>query len=717
MPRIINVSNRLPIKIGKEITKSSGGLVSALEGVANTFDFSWVGWHGETVNKRADKRAIEEKLKDQYKYFPIFLNQKEIDEYYQGFSNASLWPLLHYMPTYSRFEESWFEAYQKVNEKFCQKILEISNKYDIVWVHDYHLFLLPSMLKKAAATLKVGFFLHTPFPSYELFRCHPRRIELVEGLLGADLIGFHTFGYLRHFRSTVLRLLGLESEVDCITHGGMISKIGVFPIGINWKNFEKAMEEKAFLKYFHEYKQLFQGKRVVLAVERLDYTKGIPHKIKAIEHFLKEHLEARDDTLFIIIAVPSRESVSEYLNLKHEVESLVGRINGQYSSIKNIPIHFINHGVKFHELCALYSLADVALVTPLMDGMNLVAKEYIACQNKKNGVLILSEFAGAAQELFNAVMVNPYDIDEVSRSIEVALEMNEEEKMQMITPMKDRIIQHDALYWAHNFINELTSADSSAKSASVIKELDETMASAIKKTPGEIAFFLDYDGTLRELVKDPLKASLTEELLEVMEHLANNPRYHVHIVSGRKMVFLKEQFKDFPFILVAEHGYTWMGEDKRCQLLNENVVTDWKKRIIEVFELYALSTPGSSIEEKNSSVVWHYRKSDPEFGEWKAGELLGELTEVISNLPVEIHRGKKIVEVSSQQVSKGRAVEIMLAKKDYALCLCAGDDQTDETMFRIDHPRHIGVKVGKGSTQAEYHVPSPVQFRQFLKKL
>ena len=282
--------------------------------------------------------------------------------------SASLWPLLHYMSTYSRYEKGWFETYRKVNEYFAKVVLTLATPEDLVWVHDYHLMLLPELLRRENPKLNIGFFLHTPFPSYELFRCHPDREALLKGVLGADLIGFHTYGYLRHFRSTALRVLGLESEVNCIAHDNQKTHVGVYPIGIDSDKFTQTLHSMEYQKYLMDYRETYRDRKVILGVERLDYTKGIPRRLDAIEQFLARS-KRREDVVFILVAVPSRGEVREYRELLELVEGKVGRINGKYATVKNIPIHFMYRALSFSELCALYSLADVAMVTPLIDGI------------------------------------------------------------------------------------------------------------------------------------------------------------------------------------------------------------------------------------------------------------------------------------------------------------------------------------------------------------
>jgi trehalose 6-phosphate synthase/phosphatase len=713
---LIVVSNRLPVTIGKTIEKSSGGLVYAMEGLDYKDGFQWLGWAGGVVDDPAQRDRITKELNDRFNYRPIFLSKQEADDYYTGYANSSLWPLLHYITPYARYEEIWWETYQKINRLFAETVLDLAGADDIIWIHDYHLMLLPSMLRQRRSDLKIGYFLHTPFPSYELFRCCPNREELLEGMLGADLIGFHTFGYLRHFRSTVLRLLGLESEMDLITMETHTTAVGVYPIGINSEKFLKALQSDAYHQHLVEYREIYQGKKIILSVERLDYTKGIPRRLDAIERYLSQAQQCCDNIVFIFINIPSRKSVPEYQELLEDLQGRVGQINGQYATIKNVPIHFIHKSINFSELCALYSLADAAMVTPLIDGMNLVAKEYLACQQEKSGVLILSEFAGAAQELPNALIVNPYNVNEVAKAIEKALTLTQAEKQKMITPMKERVVKYDARYWAESFIQDLLAIAGEREVVADTRELSSEVIDRICAAK-RLGLFLDYDGTLAELKKKPSDALPDEEIEELFIKLENAKPVNVFITSGRTKEDMDQWFSRYDFNLIAEHGYyykhhnaaEWIEFDPQAEL-------SWKSQIIDVFQLYTGMTPGSFIEEKTSSVVWHYRNSDPEFGSWKAHQLVAELYEMLSNLPVEIHHGKKIVEVSSIQINKGSVLEHFMLLNKYDAVLCAGDDETDESMFRLNDDRIISIKIGKEDTAAEFRVSSPKAFRDFLRQ-
>ncbi|MFW6154264.1 MAG: bifunctional alpha,alpha-trehalose-phosphate synthase (UDP-forming)/trehalose-phosphatase, partial [Planctomycetota bacterium] len=621
---------------------------------------------------------------------------------------------LHYMVNYAEFEDEWYDAYEAVNRRFADVIDEVAGEDDLVWVHDYHLMLVPGLLRRRRGGYRIGFFLHTPFPSYEVFRCHPRRDALIEGLLGADLIGFHTFGYLRHFRSAVLRLLGLHSQPDRIFRETHTTYIGTHPIGINARAFDEALDSEAVRTQMEELQEHYADKRIVLSVERLDYTKGIPEKLLAIEKLLAEDPPRREDTVFILIAIPSREDVRAYQDLQDEVNLEVTRINGQFATIENMPVHFIHHGVRFEELTALYAMADVAMVTPLIDGMNLVAKEYVACQREGRGMLILSEFAGAAQELFNAVLVNPYDVNGMTDAIRKALMLDAGTKKALTEPMRRRVIEHDAVYWARHFIEELEATGGEPRHEE-IRPIPPWVAQAVGDRGRRKAFFLDYDGTLRDFVDKPAEAVPTPRLRTLLASLSERRDIDIFILSGRDRDFLDNHLGGWGFTLVAEHGYSLRRPGGAWELAAPKAANGWKDEILPILEMYADSTPGCHVEVKQSSLVWHYRQADPEFGLWKATELIGHLDEVAANLPVRVTHGHKIVEVSSQQTTKGAALERLTGEIAYDLILAVGDDQTDETMFLVVDDRLVSIKIGSGPTAAHYRLASPGAFMTLLQ--
>ncbi|CAN5550687.1 bifunctional alpha,alpha-trehalose-phosphate synthase (UDP-forming)/trehalose-phosphatase [soil metagenome] len=693
--------------------------MAALEGLSpEEYDLKWIGWPGGSFEDPARQAEVQQLLAAEHGCLPVFLSEEEVAGHYEGFSNSSIWPLLHYMPNFMRYDPAWWEHYRNANQRFADKVLELAQPGDLVWVHDYQLMLMPQMLHAAMPDLKIGFFLHTPFPSFETFRCHPKRRELIAGMLGAQLIGFHTFGYMRHFRSTVLRLLGLESEITRIrSDDGHLTAMGVFPIGINAPKFEQTLDAPEFGQRADEMRAANAGKRVVLSVERMDYTKGILHRLDAIEHFLAQ-LEDRDSIKFIFVSVPSREEVEEYQELRAETEARVGRINGEYATLSSSPIRFIHSSVDFIDLCALYATADVGMVTPLIDGMNLVAKEYIACQRDHAGVLILSEFAGAAEELSDAVLVNPYDTRAVAQTLTEALAMPEEERRARNQPMRARVMEFDAQHWARTFIQQLGTVESGAAAApEPIEHAAEQLRTAIA-THQRVALFLDYDGTLREIEREPRAAKPTAEIRSLIERIAQHSHVTLTIISGRAREDLAAWFETPASGLIAEHGATFRrAGSSEWEDRDRDVNYSWKEEIRHLLRLYEQSTPGSFLEEKRTSLVWHYRKTDPEFGTWKANQLAHELGTMMANEPVKIRQGRKIVEVTAAEISKGGAVRRLMHEQNYDLVLCAGDDQTDESMFEIEGPNVLSIKVGAEPSRAHYRLRDPAAFRAFLVQL
>jgi len=710
---LVNISNRLPVTLGKTIRKSSGGLVTAMENLNLDLQFRWIGWPGNYIDGEEAQDALTAELVSEYDYIPLFLSRKDIAAYYQGFSNSSLWPVFHYMPNLMQYKESWWDSYVKVNQLFCRETLKYLHDDTVVWIHDYHLMLLPRMLREERPGLKIGFFLHTPFPSYEVFRCHPNREQLVEGLLGADLVGFHTYGYVRHFRSAVLRLLGYESDMNVIYHEHGNTHTNVFPIGINASKFLDELQSKTYKRKLKQLTTVYKGKKIVLSVERLDYTKGIRRRLDAIDAFLKEYKD-KDSIVFIFISVPSRGDVKEYRLFIEEVESLVGKINGTHATVENIPVHFMHKSINFHELCALYALADVALVTPLFDGMNLVAKEYIVCQNEGKGMLILSEFAGAADELFGAEIVNPYNINQLVSTLSKALSMGGEEKQKRMETMRKHVITYDSTHWAKSFLLSLQQLDNErVHTLSANSSMDEIVEVFAGKS--SCALFLDYDGTLREFEDVPGAASPTDEIYEILGSFADISGVDLFIISGRKREDLERWFKDFPCTLIAEHGLVYMNPGASTwEHLGDPPEQAWKSDVLALFHQYEGMCPGSLTEEKSSSIVWHYRRCDPELGKIKANQLLEELYELLAKQPLEVHQGHKIIEVSSMYVNKGASVRFFTDNKHYDVVFCAGDDYTDESMFQVELQNQLSVKVGAGTTRAGWRVKDPRKLQQLL---
>ncbi|HCD89653.1 MAG TPA: bifunctional alpha,alpha-trehalose-phosphate synthase (UDP-forming)/trehalose-phosphatase, partial [Algoriphagus sp.] len=411
MAKTIIVSNRLPISLrhrnGRfEFKPSAGGLATGLGSIYKSGENIWIGWPGNTVDDPEQRAEIILELHD-LKMAPVFLSKEDVEQFYEGFSNETLWPAFHYFTQYMVYNAEHWEAYKRVNEKFCEAILKKADPDDTIWVHDYQLLLLPKMLREVLPNATIAFFQHIPFPSYEIIRMIPWRRELLEGVCGADLIGFHTYDDMRHFLSAVGRITGMSSESGYIQAENRIINVDSFPMGIDYDKFAKQAKSKKTQNIVKEFRKQVADQKLIITIDRLDYSKGIPQRLEAFNKLLKDHKELHGKVSMIMIVVPSRDKVQSYKELKEEIDLLVGRMNSDYSTLNWVPVHYFYRGFPFEELSAFYSMSDIALVTPLRDGMNLVCKEFVASKTDQTGVLILSEMAGASKELQDAVLVNP----------------------------------------------------------------------------------------------------------------------------------------------------------------------------------------------------------------------------------------------------------------------------------------------------------------------
>ncbi|EDO17851.1 hypothetical protein Kpol_1043p41 [Vanderwaltozyma polyspora DSM 70294] len=465
---IIVVSNRLPVTINKnkqtgeyDYTMSSGGLVTALQGLKKASTFQWYGWPGLEIPDD-EKEKVKKDLLEKFNAVPIFMSDEIADLHYNGFSNSILWPLFHYHPGEINFDENAWLAYNEANMTFANEIAKNMKSNDLIWVHDYHLMLLPEMLrnhinknKNTLQNIKLGWFLHTPFPSSEIYRILPVRQEILKGVLSCDLLGFHTYDYARHFLSSVQRVLNVNTLPNGVEYQGRFVNVSAFPIGIDVDTFTDGLKQSSVIKRIQELKETFKGCKIIVGVDRLDYIKGVPQKLHAIEVFLNEHPEWIGKVVLVQVAVPSRGDVEEYQYLRSTVNELVGRINGQFGTVEFVPIHFMHKSIPFNELISLYAVSDICLVSSTRDGMNLVSYEYIACQEEKKGQLILSEFTGAAQSLNGAIIVNPWNTDELSDALNEALTLPEEKKEANWEKLYKYISKYTSAFWGETFVHEL----------------------------------------------------------------------------------------------------------------------------------------------------------------------------------------------------------------------------------------------------------------------
>ncbi len=723
MPKTIIVSNRLPTKVlrtdaGLTFQPSEGGLATGLGSIYRHEGNAWVGWPGLFLEDAAEEQYITEALRAD-SMAPVFLTESEIQDYYEGFSNSTLWPTFHYFPQFATYEAAHWAAYVAVNEKFCAAVLAQAGPEDTIWVHDYQLLLLPAMLRAARPDCTIGFFLHIPFPSYELIRVLPWRAELLHGMLGADLIGFHTFGYMRHFLSAVAHLLGFPAQNGLIETPTRTVLVDAFPMGIDYERYAEAAASAAAQAHEAVYRQALGAGRVVLSIDRLDYTKGIAQRLLAFEQLLVRYPEWVGQVSLIMVVVPSRDQVPQYAALKQEIDELVGRLNARYRTIDWSPIHYFYRSFPFDELASLYRLAEVALVTPLRDGMNLVAKEFVASKADGRGVLILSERAGAARELSDALVINPTDLDALVEALHQALVMPAEEQAQRLDAMRALVRRYNVFSWTKLFMNQLTY--SKIKQHMLATDMlspaatDELVA-AYRAAPQRL-LLLDYDGTLAPFHPNPQRAEPDQELRLLLRALTEDPRNRVVVISGRDRATLARWLGDLPLDFIAEHG-VWLRPAGEEWQLFQTLKNDWMRELRPVLDLYVARTAGSFVETKDYSLVWHFRRADAELGAVRARELLAHLNFMTSNTDLQVLEGNKVLEIKNAGINKGAAASRWLAQFPADFVLAIGDDRTDEDTFRALPPAAYTIRVGSGARSlARFHLAGVADVRALLRRL
>ncbi|MFH1453120.1 MAG: bifunctional alpha,alpha-trehalose-phosphate synthase (UDP-forming)/trehalose-phosphatase [Armatimonadota bacterium] len=729
--RLLVVSNRLPVTVSikggsMEFKESVGGLVTGISSYLDSLkkssfskaEYVWVGWPGIAVPDRL-KGELKEKALNEHNAYPVYISEKVMDKFYLGFCNKLIWPLFHYFPSYATYSEDLWENYKRVNETFFDALMEIIQPNDVVWVQDYHLMLLPKLIRERMPNAPIGFFLHIPFPSSEIFQLIPSdwRAEILEGLMGSDLVGFHTHDYTRHFLSCLLRILGLKHNMGEVIVDNRVVKADTFPMGVDFKRFNDAITVGGVQKEKIELKKTFRNFKTVLSVDRLDYSKGLVNRLQGYEVFLEQNPDWREKVVLVAVVVPSRVGVERYQQMKRQIDELVGKINGKFGTVNWTPIIYQYRFVSFEPLVALYSVSDVALVTPLRDGMNLVAKEYIASRSDKTGVLILSEMAGAAKELGEAIIINPNNRQEIADAIKRALEMPVEEQLHRNEVMQTRIKRYDVVKWAEEFMNELFEVrkEQEHMAANLLdKEAREELVLKFKKAKHRI-LLLDYDGSLVPFAKHPQLAKPPQELLVLLRELSEDPKTQVIIISGRDKETLGQWFASVPVALVAEHG-AWIKEQgENDWKMLKPLSKDWKDQVHPLMEVYSDRLPGSFVEDKDYSVAWHYRKADPEQASLRAKELLDNLMELTRSINVQVLQGNKVIEVRCAGVDKGNASLNWVSRNKPDFIMGIGDDHTDEDMFRSLPKRAYSIKVGLGSTYAKYSLHSYAEVRKLLE--
>jgi len=721
--KILVVANRLPTTphVDSEgnwhFERASGGLVSCLSGLTSrsSFDMVWIGWPGKEIPEEHKEIVLAESIKQNC--YPVFLPQEIINEYYNGFANNILWPLFHYiMPPFDKgvneCSTGQWEAYKKANELFVEAILQVYEDDDYVWVHDYHLMLVPKYLRDEKPDSNVGWFLHTPFPSAEVFRTLPWRQEIVESLLHANLLGFHVYDYLRHFLSSCVQLTSLEIQshsVDATSIGGCIVTCATVPIGISPSEFTDALDRANVKQHIDFLKEQYNGRKVILGVDRLDYTKGIPHKLMAFDCFLDLHPDWASKCVLVQLAVPSRRDVPEYQKLQRQVHELVGQICGKHSKLETgVPVIYLDKSMSFDDLVALYQVADVALITALRDGMNLVSYEFIASHKNKEppGVLILSEFTGAAQSLgAGAIRVNPWNLQETANAIHDALEMSDEDRAALHNYAYQYLCEHTAQKWAETFLQCLQEACS---------DLMEVTAEVPPLLPYE-ELLLEWSESKRRLLiidlleclvpakkrsstqprRPPKAFSLPAELRQCLHTIASHENTTVVITSDKSRQTLLRVAEGLPVILAPEGCcvYRLPGQTEWSKLVEDGDVDgreEWMDGVKSVFDYFRERTPGSHVEKQDYQYRWYWDNAQFDFGSAQAREVLIHLwAGPLVNSEAEVVVGNRSIAVRPHACSRAACLERLLLRElpdevlqriDFALCFAVVPHR-DEDVF------------------------------------
>ena len=729
--RLVIISNRLPYRIsersdGLSIIPSAGGLVSSIgsyisKDVSIRRSTLWVGASDLPEKKLRPYLGSDGELKEgRYLLHPVFLPKAVQDNFYNGFCNSTLWPLFHYFTSYVKYDEVEYEDYRKANELFAEKLAKVLKPNDRIWVHDYHLMLLPAMLREIRPDAEIGFFLHIPFPSSEVFRSLPDRWrrELLQGVLSSDLIGFHTHDYAQHFKRAVLHVLGYDHNLRTIRTADHVAVVDAFPISIDTSSFRASYDDPKVQRERMRIARQCDGKRVIFSVDRLDYTKGLLSRLQAFEHFLEKEKWAQGNVMFVMVVVPSRDVVSTYADLRREIEMQISRINGRYGNIDWTPVIYQYRSIDHAYMVGLYTSADVALITPLRDGMNLVAKEFVASRKDARGVLILSETAGAAAELSGAILVNPNDKEAIAEAITKALSMPPEEQEERHGAMARRLLQYDVDRWAKDFLDELMDARNRQRRMQA-KELTRPMEVKIfsdYNAAEQRLLFLDHDGTLAPFVTDPSRAIPSTDVLHVIGQIAADQRNKVVIISGRIPDELEAFYGHLPVALSAEHGvfFRHVGGKWNKRIGQQQ---DWKFRLKPMFEALAERCPGAIVQLKAESISWHYRGAERDLGFLRSRELIDRLNDMAPELGFRVTEGDKVVEARPLGADKGTAVHDVVSSHNADFVLAIGDDRTDEDMFAVLPRSGYSICVGLRPSLARYNLRSQKDVLPFLSRM
>ncbi len=712
---LVIISNRLPITVQKKpdgqfkIVKSSGGLVAGLDEIHRQKNTLWVGHSGLCRDEVANYSQLEEQLKSE-RLYPVDLTATVYNSYYDGACNSIIWPLFHYLPeSMDTIADDW-KSYEAVNQSFAETILTIVKPNDQVWIHDYQLMLLPGLLRKQHPNLSIAYFHHIPFPSSEIFRILQSRESILDGLLGADIIGFHTSDYVRHFLISVTRILGLPNHLDEVHYRGRRVRIVAQPLGVDVNMIQAQSAKKSEKTAVSKLATEIGNRTVLLGIDRLDYTKGIPERLLAFRRFLQHYPDYVGKVTLIQIAVPSRAHVKNYCKLRAVVERLVGQINGEFAAPGYTPVQYLYRSFPKEDIIAFYQLAKVALITPLRDGLNLVCKEYVAAHDDEDGVIILSEMAGAAAEMGEALLVNPYDIDSFVEAMHTALTMTQEKRQQRMRRLRQKVIQTNNLNWMRNFIHCWREAvtRNHKYSMSLTSEIQTQLLRRIALAQ-RCFIFISCD----------LSSAFPLDL-NLLEVLSQNQKIELVLMTRQERKYFSA-FEQLPVHLVADHGAFIKLKQQAWETqagVEEFVALE--ADIIRLLEGYTQHVLGSYIECKEFSIRWHYGQADVTFACSQARELCTSLGQLLENTHFSVYLNDGFLEIRHIVANKGHAIEQILKNlqwKAEEVLITIGGNEDDEEMYQIFPENNWAIHIGAPNLSAKYQLATANQLNDLLKDI
>ncbi|KAI9485265.1 MAG: glycosyltransferase family 20-domain-containing protein [Benjaminiella poitrasii] len=728
--RIIQVTHQIAYEINREfkpddqsfwsfnIRHGHSAMYAGIHSLKDEWEIISIGWSGkiherivnvadsaENVNmcemdpsllSEKDKEKIKKQLRQDHQCIPLFLDNGSIAGHYYGYCKNLLWPLFNYIiwndATDGRIEKTQWNTYEAVNQKYADLIIKEYQETDTIWIHDYHLLLVPSMVRAKLPKARIGLFVHSSFPSSEIFRCLPKRQEILKGMLGANLVGFQTYANARHFISTCTRILGYECSPDGVEYEGHFCYVGAFPIGVDVDTVDTMRKSCDVVPKIKAIAEMYSDKKILVSRDKIDLVQGILQKLAAVERFLSKYPEWQNKIVLIQITDMTTSAAVDSIRNEQKVSEMVDHINGTYGSLEHLPVYHYHHHIRTDEYYALLSTADVALITAVRDGMSTTSLEYVMCQQERYGSLIVSELTGTAGSMSSALLVNPWDHTGFAKAIYDALTMSEEEKLSRHKQLLAHVKSNTASFWAHSFVKMLihTCLLSEQNNNTPILNLNY-LQDQFRHAKKRLLCF-DYDGTLTEIRKTPMAAAPSVAMLTYLKKLCQDPKNEVWIISGRDENALTNWLGHIDNLgMSAEHGsFMRFPGSKKWVNLTEHLDMSWKNDVLDIFTYYTERTMGSFIEHKRCALTWHYRLADPEYGAFQAKECQNHLEQaILSKLPVEILVGKKNLEVRPKMVNKGEIVKRLLASNNndettpyYDFVMCCGDDRTDEDMFK-----------------------------------